>query len=166
MHIARSRLAALAIGAAVAASLVVAGPAAAHEGHDHGPNSAEARAALARIDAAIGRLLDGLAARDLAEQVNLVLVSDHGMAEVAPSQRIAVEDLIEPELAVVTSVGQSIGIASRPGVQTRRDPRPDRQRRRLPAAGAADRHLPGAERRQYRAVAAGLARSLSGGDAV
>ena len=35
MHIARSRLAALGIGAAVAASLVVAGPAAAHEGHDH-----------------------------------------------------------------------------------------------------------------------------------
>ncbi|GGI46508.1 glucose/arabinose dehydrogenase [Agromyces flavus] len=36
MHIARSRLAALVTGAAVAASLVVAGPAAAHEGHDHG----------------------------------------------------------------------------------------------------------------------------------
>lgn len=36
MHIARSRLAALAIGAAVAASVAFAGPAAAHPGHDHG----------------------------------------------------------------------------------------------------------------------------------
>lgn len=81
-----------------------------HEGHDHGPNSPEARAALVRIDAAIGRLLDGLAARGMADRTNIVLVSDHGMAEVAPGQRIAVEDMIAPDQAVVTSVGQSIGI--------------------------------------------------------
>ena len=36
MHIARSRLAALVIGSAVAASVAFAGPAAAHPGHDHG----------------------------------------------------------------------------------------------------------------------------------
>ncbi|WP_400997479.1 PQQ-dependent sugar dehydrogenase [Agromyces sp. GXQ0307] len=36
MHIARSRLATLVIGAAVAASVIVAGPAIAHDGEDHG----------------------------------------------------------------------------------------------------------------------------------
>ncbi|WP_046657572.1 ectonucleotide pyrophosphatase/phosphodiesterase [Lysobacter capsici] len=88
-----------------------------HEGHDHGPNSPEAREAMVRIDAAIGRLLDGLAARDQLEHVNLIVVSDHGMAEVVPGHRIAVEDMVTPEQAVVTSVGQSIGIAPNPGFE-------------------------------------------------
>lgn len=88
-----------------------------HEGHEHGPNSPEAREAMVRIDAAIGRLLDGLAARDQLEHVNLIVVSDHGMAEVVPGHRIAVEDMVTPEQAVVTSVGQSIGIAPNPGFE-------------------------------------------------
>ena len=86
-----------------------------HESHDHGPDSAESRQAMQRIDAAIGRLLDGLSARGQLEQVNLIVVSDHGMAEVAPGQRIAVEDMVSIEQATVTSVGQSIGIAPKPG---------------------------------------------------
>ncbi|MGO1073156.1 alkaline phosphatase family protein [Lysobacter sp. CA199] len=86
-----------------------------HESHDHGPNSPESREALQRIDAAVGRLLDGLAAHGQLERVNLIVVSDHGMAEVAPGQRIAVEDMVSVEQAVVTSVGQSIGIAPNPG---------------------------------------------------
>ncbi|KRB06636.1 ectonucleotide pyrophosphatase/phosphodiesterase [Lysobacter sp. Root690] len=88
-----------------------------HEGHEHGPNSPEAREAMVRIDAAIGRLLDGLSARDQLEHVNLIVVSDHGMAEVVPGHRIAVEDMVTPEQAVVTSVGQSIGIAPNPGFE-------------------------------------------------
>src|SRR5262249_50046646 len=86
-----------------------------HEGHDHGPNSPEAREAMQRIDAALGRLVDGLTARGELDRVNLIVVSDHGMAEVAPGQRIAVEDMVTPQQAVVTSVGQSIGIAPNQG---------------------------------------------------
>lgn len=85
------------------------------EGHDHGPDSEQVREALSRIDAAIGRLLDGLAARSQLDRVNIVIVSDHGMAEVAPGHRIAVEDMVAPEQAVVTSLGQSIGIAPNRG---------------------------------------------------
>ncbi|MGO1001500.1 alkaline phosphatase family protein [Lysobacter sp. CA196] len=86
-----------------------------HEGHDHGPDSPQVREALSRIDAAIGRLLDGLAARKQLDRTNIVLVSDHGMAEVAPGHRIAVEDMVTPEQAVVTSLGQSIGIVPNRG---------------------------------------------------
>lgn len=85
------------------------------EGHDYGPNSEQAHTALRRIDAAIGRLQDTLAARGQLDRVNLIVVSDHGMAEVAPGHRIAVEDMVTPEQAVVTSVGQSIGVAPKPG---------------------------------------------------
>lgn len=86
-------------------------------GHDHGPDSVEVRDATRSIDAAIGRLLDGLAARDQLERVNLIVVSDHGMATVAPGHAIAVEDMVSMQEATVVSIGQSIGIAPKPGYE-------------------------------------------------
>lgn len=84
-------------------------------GHDHGPNSPQVREAIVAADAAIGRLLRGLAAHGLRDRVNLIVVSDHGMAEVGPGHAIAVEDMVPLEDAVVVSVGQSVGIAPRAG---------------------------------------------------
>lgn len=83
--------------------------------HAHGPDSPQARAALREVDAALGRLVDGLAARGQLDQVDLVIVSDHGMATVAPGHAIAVEDMVSPEDAVVVTTGQSVGIVPRPG---------------------------------------------------
>ena len=54
-------------------------------GHQHGPESPAVAAAVARVDAALARLLGGLATTPVADQVNLVLVSDHGMIEVPPT---------------------------------------------------------------------------------
>ena len=51
-----------------------------HEAHDFGPAAAETRAAMALVDAALARLLDGLSQRDLRDAVNVIVVSDHGMA--------------------------------------------------------------------------------------
>lgn len=88
-----------------------------HAGHDHGPDSAEVRDALVEADRAIGRLLDGLASRGLGDRVNLIVVSDHGMATVAPDHVIAIEDMVSTEEAKVVSVGQVIGIAPNPGFE-------------------------------------------------
>ncbi|MGY0558431.1 alkaline phosphatase family protein [Lysobacter sp. A421] len=84
-------------------------------GHGHGPDSPEVRAAISDVDAAIGRLLDGLAARGLASQVNLVVVSDHGMAAVAPDHHVVIEDMVDPDDAKMVSAGQSVGFAPLPG---------------------------------------------------
>ena len=84
-------------------------------GHDHGPDSPQVRQTIIELDAAIGRLLDRLAARDQLDRINLIVVSDHGMASVGPGHVIAVEDMVAPEDATVVSVGQSIGIAPRRG---------------------------------------------------
>lgn len=86
-----------------------------HESHGHGPDSPEAHAAIREVDAAIGRLLDGLAARGLDDRVNLVVVSDHGMAAVQPGQVVAVEDMVAPDDARLVSAGQSVGFAPLPG---------------------------------------------------
>src|SRR5262245_60773372 len=50
-------------------------------GHSNGPNSAEVRDAVHRADGYLGRLVKGLERRHLQDSVNIVAVSDHGMAE-------------------------------------------------------------------------------------
>lgn len=51
-------------------------------GHEFGPDAEETRYALLEVDAAIERLLAGLRTRGIAEKINLIVVSDHGMAAV------------------------------------------------------------------------------------
>ncbi len=86
-------------------------------GHHYGPDSPEYAAAIVQVDKAIGRLLDGLAARGLDDSTNLIVVSDHGMAQVPDGQTIAVEDMVDPAIASNVSTGQSIGFAPLPGKQ-------------------------------------------------
>lgn len=86
-------------------------------GHHYGPDSPEYAAAIVQVDTAIGRLLDGLAARGLDDSTNLIVVSDHGMAQVPDGQTIAVEDMVDPTIASNVSTGQSIGFAPLPGKQ-------------------------------------------------
>ena len=46
--------------------------------HWYGPESSENIGAIGQVDAYIGRLLDGLEQLPFAEQINIILVSDHG----------------------------------------------------------------------------------------
>jgi predicted AlkP superfamily pyrophosphatase or phosphodiesterase len=84
-------------------------------GHDHGPESIQVRRTLGEVDAAIGRLRDGLAARGRLDTTDLIVVSDHGMATVGPNHAIGVEQMIAPSIATVVSDGQSIGVQPLPG---------------------------------------------------
>ena len=84
-------------------------------GHDFGPDAPQTRAAVRAADAAIGRLVDALERSYLSGRVNLIVVSDHGMATVAPGQVIDVENMVPMADAAVISVGQSVGIAPREG---------------------------------------------------
>lgn len=57
-------------------------------GHRYSPDSDEVKAAVATVDAGIARLVAGLNARKIGDKVNIIIVSDHGMATV--DQRNAV----------------------------------------------------------------------------
>ncbi len=71
-------------------------------GHSHGPDSVEMRdARCATSTTAIGRLVDGLAARALLDEVNLIITSDHGLAAVAPGNTVAIEDMVDARDAAV-----------------------------------------------------------------
>ncbi|MFV0390239.1 MAG: ectonucleotide pyrophosphatase/phosphodiesterase [Pyrinomonadaceae bacterium] len=66
-------------------------------GHRYSPQSIETKDAVLRVDTAIDRLLNGLKKRKIAKKVNLIVVSDHGMAEIKPENRIALETMFETD---------------------------------------------------------------------
>ncbi|GAB3389223.1 ectonucleotide pyrophosphatase/phosphodiesterase [Lysobacter fragariae] len=86
-----------------------------HVGHDAGPDAAVTRTAIADVDAAVGRLLDGLASARLRDHVNVVIVSDHGMATVPTGNTLAVEGFVPPTYATVVTTGEVIGFQPVPG---------------------------------------------------
>ena len=87
-------------------------------GHDHGPNAPQTRATVTEVDAAIGRILDTLEASDALANTNVIVVSDHGMAEVRQDQYIALEDMASYEQAEAVSTGQVIGFNPRKGYES------------------------------------------------
>ena len=84
-------------------------------GHEYGPQAPQTRQTVRQADAAVGRLINALESKGLLDRMNVIVVSDHGMAAVPPGQVVAVEDMVPVEDAVVVSIGQSIGIAPRAG---------------------------------------------------
>jgi predicted AlkP superfamily pyrophosphatase or phosphodiesterase len=96
-------------------------------GHSFGPSSPELGQALERVDDALGRLLRGIQSRGLADVVNLVVTSDHGMAETSRSRVLVVDDLVPPADGEIVDLNPTLGIWPRPG-------REDALYRRLSAA--------------------------------
>ncbi|GAB1595307.1 alkaline phosphatase family protein [Lysobacter claricitrinus] len=80
-----------------------------HAEHDHGPGSPEAVAAESKVDGYLARLRAGLVARGFADRVNIVVVSDHGMAPVQAGHAVAIEDMASPDIAANITTGQSVG---------------------------------------------------------
>lgn len=84
-------------------------------GHYHGPHSPQLRQSIASVTAALQSLLDGLQALGLEDSVNLVLVSDHGMAELDGRDPILLDDLLDPRWIEAPMPGELVGIRPRPG---------------------------------------------------
>jgi predicted AlkP superfamily pyrophosphatase or phosphodiesterase len=84
-----------------------------HDGHEFGPDAPETTRAMAEVDARIGDLLAGLKSRGVA--ANIVLVSDHGMAAVAPERVIRLDQLLPAGSYRTVATGAVAGIEPRPG---------------------------------------------------
>ncbi|MGH9946954.1 MAG: ectonucleotide pyrophosphatase/phosphodiesterase [Pyrinomonadaceae bacterium] len=61
-------------------------------GHSFSPDSPETRAAVHLVDGNIWRLMDGLKARKIDRKVNVIIVSDHGMAAVDQRNAVVMDD--------------------------------------------------------------------------
>jgi predicted AlkP superfamily pyrophosphatase or phosphodiesterase len=69
-------------------------------GHEYGPKSKQVRRAVLDVDASIRQLLSGLKQRSLLEKVNVVIVSDHGMAETSCKRVIDLQSMIDKGVRV------------------------------------------------------------------
>lgn len=65
-----------------------------HAGHSYGPYSQQVKDAVRSVDATLGYLLDQLDERSLTQNMNIMLVSDHGMANTTADRVIYLDDYI------------------------------------------------------------------------
>jgi predicted AlkP superfamily pyrophosphatase or phosphodiesterase len=79
------------------------------EGH-HPPGSPEVRAAVARADDALDHLLTGIAALPIGREVNVVVVSDHGMQDVRYGRTAFLADHIPLDGVRVVGSGPSAAL--------------------------------------------------------
>jgi len=84
-------------------------------GHHFGPASSAINDSAAVVDAMMRRLSDGLHARGLASLVNIIVVSDHGMAPIGPDKVIALDDYISLDDVTVNDWGPAVMLAPKPG---------------------------------------------------
>lgn len=86
-----------------------------NQGHNYGPDSAQVRAAAASVDAAVGRLVEGLKARGRFERTDIVIVADHGMAPLPAANRIVLDQLVDVAKIDLVTTGAVTSIAPKPG---------------------------------------------------
>jgi predicted AlkP superfamily pyrophosphatase or phosphodiesterase len=84
-------------------------------GHDYGPDSREVQEAIRRVDGYLGRLFRGLNDRGLAETVNVIVVSDHGMTTVDSTRVIVLDDYVAAGDVDVVDINPTLGIFAKSG---------------------------------------------------
>ncbi|MCC5940535.1 MAG: alkaline phosphatase family protein [Balneolaceae bacterium] len=63
-------------------------------GHAYGPNSAEVDQAVIEMDGLLGYLLNSIDENNLGNRINIILTSDHGMAELSDEKIIFLDEMI------------------------------------------------------------------------
>jgi predicted AlkP superfamily pyrophosphatase or phosphodiesterase len=85
-----------------------------HAGHEHGPDSPQVNQALRDTDEAMGRLVDGLRQRGLLDQINIIVLADHGMASVPLENNVLIDKLISLKDVDTVSLGVLAGFNPKP----------------------------------------------------
>jgi len=65
-------------------------------GHMGGPDSSSINVAIQECDARMGQLIEGLEKRNILDKVNIIIVSDHGMAQLSQDRLIFLDDYLDP----------------------------------------------------------------------
>mmetsp|Transcript_40030 Transcript_40030/g.99054 ORF Transcript_40030/g.99054 Transcript_40030/m.99054 type:complete len:130 (-) Transcript_40030:357-746(-) len=84
------------------------------QGHEHGPHSPEAKKAVQKVDAALGRLRAKMG-DTVWDATNIVIVADHGMADVSTSRVVYLMDDcgLNPADVAMTGSTTSMGLWAR-----------------------------------------------------
>jgi len=84
-------------------------------GHRNGPDSAEVRDAVMRVDKSIGDLVAGVAQIGLSDRMHYVVVSDHGMAPLSRDRVIVLDDYIDVATADVVDWSPVLALSPKDG---------------------------------------------------
>jgi hypothetical protein len=78
--------------------------------HNFGPDSQETADAIARVDSLIGLLLQGIdnPGRQSKMLVNLIVVSDHGMAHISSNKTILLDEIIDMNTVTVPDINGAV----------------------------------------------------------
>lgn len=68
-------------------------------GHNFGPDAEETKRAVLKVDENLTRLYEGLKKRKIENKVNLIIVSDHGMAAYQPRDAIILDEMFDVNVA-------------------------------------------------------------------
>jgi len=79
-------------------------------GHRDGLESPQLVEAVKQVDSAVGRLVEGIDRLKLGDMVNLVIVSDHGMAELSPERVVTLGDYVDMSKVQVDFSGATAGL--------------------------------------------------------
>ena len=85
------------------------------KGHSYGPDGDETIEAIRVVDKAIGHLIDGLEAQNILNEVNIMIVSDHGMTETPDTKVINIADYITLDDVVTVGGGPFMEIRPNEG---------------------------------------------------
>ena len=87
-------------------------------GHRYSPDSAETRNAVLAVDGDVRRLMDGLKKRKIDKRVNVIIVSDHGMAPVDQRNAVIMDEFLpEEQLERVLWTGEILHIFPKSGME-------------------------------------------------
>lgn len=68
-----------------------------HTGHIYGPDHRNTDKAVRRMDKILGRLRNGLADLPIADKIDLIVVSDHGMTGISPDKCVSADKYLKKE---------------------------------------------------------------------
>jgi len=85
------------------------------QGHRYGPDAAETREAVLRVDSALARLMSGLESRKIYDSVDIVVVADHGMSAISPERLIYLDDVVDSASVKVVNLTPNLMISARDG---------------------------------------------------
>lgn len=84
-------------------------------GHRYGPDHPATDSAIAAVDSAVGRLVDGIASLGLGRRTDLIIVADHGMTSISPDRVIYLDDYLPLQAGEIVDLAPVTGISADSG---------------------------------------------------
>jgi predicted AlkP superfamily pyrophosphatase or phosphodiesterase len=85
------------------------------QGHRHGPDGAETREAVLRVDSALARLVSGLESRRVYDSMDVIVVADHGMSAISPERVVYLDDVVDSASVDVVNITPNLMISAKDG---------------------------------------------------